>query len=374
MHVSQAIRHILVASGFEVVIASDGEAAAAEAGTRNFDVILSDIHMPSFSGLSLLSAVRLSNKDVPVILLTGNPTIETAIEAVSLGALHYLTKPVAKDKLVHVVEGACALHDIARANRHAAETSGTLSTRGSADGERLDRALETLFMHFQPIVDSQSNSVFAYEALMRTKEASIPCPPELIAVAERLGRLKEVGRRVRAASARAFASAPEGALLFVNLHTFDLLDEELYDPKAPLAALGERVVLEITERTPLDEIPDVAAAMRRLRALGYRIAVDDLGAGYSGLQSFAVLEPDFVKLDMSLVRDVHTSRIRQRLVETMARLCRELKTRVVAEGIEIVEERDCVARLGCDLLQGYFLARPGLPFPTVRPIPALSVA
>ena len=102
-----------------------------------------------------------------------------------------------------------------------------------------------------------------------------------------------------------------------------------------------------------------------LRKLGFRIAVDDLGAGYAGLTTFTLLQPDFVKLDMTLVRDIDADTTRQRVVGTMARLCRELGMSVVAEGIETVAERDTLLTLGCDLLQGYLFARPGPPFPRV---------
>jgi EAL domain-containing protein (putative c-di-GMP-specific phosphodiesterase class I) len=100
--------------------------------------------------------------------------------------------------------------------------------------------------------------------------------------------------------------------------------------------------------------------------MGFRIAIDDFGAGYAGLSSFAALAPEIVKLDMSLVRDVHRSAVRRQVVASMASLCVGLGTRVVAEGIELPEERDCLAHAGCDLLQGFLFARPGPPFPSVE--------
>ena len=108
--------------------------------------------------------------------------------------------------------------------------------------------------------------------------------------------------------------------------------------------------------------------MGTLFTIGYlpRIAVDDLGAGYAGLTSFAQLEPEFVKLDMSLVRDVHRVALKRKLIRSMTTLCKEMGIVVVAEGIETVEERDNVIALGCDLLQGYLFAKPGRPFPEVR--------
>ena len=101
-----------------------------------------------------------------------------------------------------------------------------------------------------------------------------------------------------------------------------------------------------------------------LRRMGFRIAIDDLGAGYAGLTSFATLEPEFVKLDMSLVRDIDKSHTKEALVRSMATVCRELGMMVVAEGVETPEERDLLVALNCDFLQGYILAKAGKPFPT----------
>ena len=103
--------------------------------------------------------------------------------------------------------------------------------------------------------------------------------------------------------------------------------------------------------------------MAQLRAMGYRIAVDDLGAGYAGLTSFAQLEPEVVKVDMSLVRGIDGSPTKQKLLESIIGLCRDLKIQIIAEGIETEPERDTLVRLGGDLCQGYLFAHPGRPFP-----------
>jgi EAL domain-containing protein (putative c-di-GMP-specific phosphodiesterase class I) len=118
------------------------------------------------------------------------------------------------------------------------------------------------------------------------------------------------------------------------------------------------VILEVTERSSFARVPELRDRIKVLRELGYRIAVDDLGAGYAGLTSFAALEPEVVKLDMALVRGVDHEPIKRRLVGSMARLCRELGILVVAEGVETPAERDVLVDLGCDLLQGYLFGRP----------------
>jgi EAL domain-containing protein (putative c-di-GMP-specific phosphodiesterase class I) len=367
---SRALSRVLRSAGYEVVVASDGMAAVGALATeRSFDIILSDIQMPGMSGIELMRVVRGYDLDVPVILMTGSPTLETAIEAVSLGAHQYLVKPVDFADLLKVAERASTMHRLAKAKRDVIRLLGRDATQA---GDRagleasFDRALASMWMAFQPIVDTTGKKIFGYEALMRASEPSLPHPGAILGAAERLDRLFDLGRRVRALSAEAFAEAPGDTLLFVNLHTRDLLDPLLFEPSAPLSKIARRVILEITERSAVDDVKDVQARVSALRELGFRIAIDDLGAGYAGLSSFVALEPEIVKLDMSLVRGIHESLVRQRLVTSMTGLCKEMGMRVVAEGVEVKEERDCMLRIGCDLLQGYFFAKPGRPFPTVE--------
>jgi EAL domain-containing protein (putative c-di-GMP-specific phosphodiesterase class I) len=366
--VATALKRVLEARGFRVDLAGDGQAAIELITRKRYEAILTDIQMPHMTGVDLLSIVRAYDLDVPVLLMTGEPKLESAIEAVSLGALQYLEKPIANEVLVAAVERASRLRRMARAKRDALELNGRAHDEA---GDRagltagFERAVDTLSMAFQPIVHAGRRAVYAYEALMRPTETTMPNPETTLAAAQRLGRLPELGRRVRGLCAAALGGAPDGALLFVNMHPSDLLDEELFKKSAPLSAHAERVVLEVTERSTLDDVQNVRDRVRRLRDLGYRIAIDDLGAGYSGLASFAALEPDIVKLDISLIRGVDKSQMRQRIVGTMATLCKEMQIRVVAEGVERAEERDAAQRLGCDLLQGYFFGRPGPAFPVV---------
>jgi EAL domain-containing protein (putative c-di-GMP-specific phosphodiesterase class I) len=144
------------------------------------------------------------------------------------------------------------------------------------------------------------------------------------------------------------------------------MDDDLFLAKGPLAEVADRVVLEITERASLDSIRDVRARVASLRNIGFRIAVDDLGSGYAGLTSFTLLEPDVVKLDMGLIRNVHAEPKKATVVRTLISMCKELGIVVTSEGIEVAEERDELARAGCDLMQGYLFAKPGDAFP--RPV------
>jgi EAL domain-containing protein (putative c-di-GMP-specific phosphodiesterase class I) len=212
-------------------------------------------------------------------------------------------------------------------------------------------------------VRANDGSVFGYEALLRSAEPSLPNPGAVLDAAERLERLDLVGRTIRERAAEPMLSATERGMLFVNLHVTDLLDSALFAREAPLSQMASRVVLEITERSSLAQVKDTRARIAALREVGFRIAVDDLGAGYAGLTSFALLEPEIVKLDMTLVRDVHKSSTKQKIIRSMTALAKDMGMLVVSEGVEVHEERESLVELGCDLLQGYLFAKPDRAFP-----------
>lgn len=355
----------LEAAGREVHTASNGREAVAMISEKSFEVIVTDITMPDMNGIQLLHAVREHDLDVPVILMTGMPTVETSVRAIEYGALRYLVKPFEAKVLCEVVAQAVRLHQVARLKRQALDLLGDRTKQvGDLAGlnASFDRALGSLWMAYQPIVSVATRKVEAFEALLRSEEASLPNPGAILEAAERLDRLPDLGRAIRSKIAGSVESAP-AELVFVNLHPLDLLDEELYSASAPLSTVARRVVLEITERAALDDVHDATSRIAALRDLGFRIALDDLGAGYAGLTSFAQLEPDVVKFDMSLVSRVHEQPKKKVLIESMGRLFREMGIRVVAEGVECAEERDALESIGCDLLQGFFFGRPGRPFP-----------
>ncbi|HEY0480633.1 MAG TPA: EAL domain-containing protein [Kofleriaceae bacterium] len=355
----RVLGRLLRRAGFDVVEVDTGKQAIAELDSKQFDVILSDVYMPQIGGLDLMRAVRRVDLDVPVILMSGLPDIASATAAVEYGAFRYLTKPIDAEALVELVHHAARAHELALVRREAFAVTG--AHPGAADRAglevRLDQALEGLWMAFQPIFDAKSGALFGVESLMRSSEISMPSPQVILDAATELGRLPQLGRRVRALSAAAVA-ARTGSVLFVNLHPDDLLDLDLIDEQAALTKIASRVVLEITERTALHSTPVLSARLARLRALGFRLAVDDIGAGYSGLSSFTELTPEIVKLDMALVRGVHHSAVKQKTIAALCKLCHEVGCQVVAEGVETLEEHECLVALDCDFLQGYLLGRP----------------
>jgi len=299
------------------------------------------------------------------VLMTGDPRVDTAVQAVEHGALRYLLKPIAEDLLQRTVGDAVRLHRMAGLKRealaHLGARKGLVGDRAGLEAS-FGRAVASLWMAYQPILRADGR-LFGYEALVRTQEPTLPHPGALFEAAERLGRITDLGRTIRDRVAGSLEALPPAANVFVNLHPHELTDDALLD--SALTTGARKVVLEVTERAALPELGDVRTRVRALRHRGFRIAVDDLGAGYAGLTSFAALEPEVVKLDMSLVRGVDGEPIKQRLIGSMAALCKELGILVVAEGVETEAERRTLAALGCDLLQGFLLGRPG-PLPSAH--------
>jgi len=363
----RALAKVLELAGNFVVTASEGRQAITLMQSSAFDVIVSDIRMPGMDGLSLLRAIRATDLDVPVVFLTGSPTFETAVEAIEYGAFRYLTKPVDAAELAAVVARAAKVRRMALTRRAAVDQlqGKELGDRAGLEA-RFASGLEKIWIAMQPILSWRTRSVYAFEALLRTDEPTLKSPLDFVEAAERLGRTSELGRRVRKHIADQLIHLPPSAMVFVNLHPTDLVDEELSSRDGALTPYAHGVVLEVTERATLDGIHGLPAKIRQLRDLGFRIALDDLGAGYAGLSSFALLEPEVVKVDMSLVRGIHQSPTKQKLFRSFASLCQELNTELIAEGVELAEERDCLNALGGDLYQGYLFARPGRGFPSPR--------
>ncbi|HWO12365.1 MAG TPA: EAL domain-containing protein [Polyangiaceae bacterium] len=353
--IRRVLSDFLKMEGFTVDTAADGEAAVEHLTTQRYDVVISDLKMPRLGGLELLEEVARLNPEALAIVMTGFGTVDTAIHAMKAGAYDYILKPFKVDVvLATIVQGLA---------RRRKEADARYLPLAPARADRalkssFRRAVDTLWLAFQPILTADGREVYGHEVLLRSDEPNFTDPIQVLEAAELLGSLDELGRVIRERAVEAFVQLPSDGLMFVNLHPKDLTDPALFLASEPLSSIANRVVLEITERSSLEKLDNVAARVAELRRMGFRIAVDDLGAGYAGLTTFAQLEPEIVKLDMSLVRDVHTNGTKRKVVRSMTQLAREIGAMVVAEGVENEDELDTVVNLGCDFVQGFYFARP----------------
>jgi EAL domain-containing protein (putative c-di-GMP-specific phosphodiesterase class I) len=215
---------------------------------------------------------------------------------------------------------------------------------------------------FQAIVAATDGEVLGYEALSRGPTGHRWERPDLLLEAAQRGGMSAVVQweMMRLARVRATERLRSThALLFVNA------PDMRFWPEAPVDGDSgnvlwpwDRTVTEVSERSPIENLPAVWETRDRGRARGIRFALDDVGAGYAGLAALALLAPDFVKIDMALIRGCHRDPAKQAVIAALVQYARQTGAAVIAEGVETADESRAVCGLGVDLLQGFLYARP----------------
>jgi EAL domain-containing protein (putative c-di-GMP-specific phosphodiesterase class I) len=349
------VRRSLWREPFDVFTAGSGQAALELLATQLVDVVVSDEKMPGMGGAELLTRVRELHPDVCRILLSGQADVDAALRAINEARVfRFLTKPCPPPALASCIWEALR----AREERRAAEQAAARIEARADQRRLLSLALRRTWIVVQPIVHAQSRELYAYEALARCDHPEIAGPIQLFDLAEELDAVEEIEAVLRERVAELLRTLPDSTRLFVNTHPRALAGPEFYAPTNPLLPFADRIVLEIIEREEAGPSGELAERVAKLRARGFRIALDDLGAGYNGLNAFAEVRPDIVKFDMNLVRDMVKSATSLRLVATMIELCRDLGVMTVGEGVETEEQGELLRALACDLLQGYRFGRP----------------
>ncbi len=218
---------------------------------------------------------------------------------------------------------------------------------------------------FQPIYDLVERKVAAVEALSRGPSGSgFEDAESLFSLAERTNLIIPLERLCRRRSLEEAAKARWQHLIFINLsqaaaQDSDFLEGTLLKDVEELQLDPRRIVVEITERTYATYQELFSKVIGELRSEGFRIAVDDLGSGYSNLSSLAEIKPEFLKFDHHFTKDIQRHRIKQDLLGAILNFAMDSNTQVIAEGIETEEEFEALRRLGVPLGQGFYLARPG---------------
>jgi EAL domain-containing protein (putative c-di-GMP-specific phosphodiesterase class I) len=214
---------------------------------------------------------------------------------------------------------------------------------------------------FQPIADISTKRVFAYEALARGKGgesaasvfSAIPAGDmHAFDHAARLAAVTLAGRL--GLKEKLSLNVMPGCIESMPDSLDQLMDCALQSGVSP-----SQLVLEITEGEAIQRPKEFTRLLDRFRAQGVRMAIDDFGAGYSGLNLLAYFQPDLIKLDMHLVRDIDTAGPRQAIARAVLQVCDDLGIEVIAEGVETLGEYQWFRRVGVRLFQGYLLRRPG---------------
>jgi EAL domain-containing protein (putative c-di-GMP-specific phosphodiesterase class I) len=242
------------------------------------------------------------------------------------------------------------------------------------EGQRRSVQLARVVRHglvhavYQPIVDIVDRRVIGFEALTRVAAGHFENVETLFKVAEADDSLWSLERLCRRRALEGVPALAPDQLLFLNIEPNSAHDPELTGPSfldgLNAAGLSPRqVVLELTEHSAVRDFVAFRRTLEHFRALGYRLAMDDVGSGYAGLQAIAEIAPDFIKADMHLVRGLHANSIKRELIDTMQRFSKSTGIMLVAEGVESPEELAALAGVGVRCAQGFLFARPGAPAP-----------
>jgi EAL domain-containing protein (putative c-di-GMP-specific phosphodiesterase class I)/GGDEF domain-containing protein len=345
---------------------------------RKNDVIaLSEVHGTSF--LIFLSEPRKENgKD-----LLFKEDVENACERVQeylyhtlfLDLYHYLNKlpkiHVGYSMAIHnpMVNTKRTIYKMIEEAKNIASLQNSkteLLNRGRLQKILLEEKITTVY---QPIIDLKNACVFGYEALSRgPANSEIEAPVILFTLAEDIGLLFDLDRLCRKRSIINARGKEPGKKLFVNT-----LPNLIYDPEFTASVFVdflnennipvEDIVLEITERDAIEQFAQFKKALGQYIKAGISFAIDDVGAGYSSLEAIVEIEPKYVKIDASIIRGIHQSKIKQDILQALIMLTKSVKALTVAEGIETKEDLELVKSFGIDYAQGYYFARPGPPFP-----------
>ncbi|MBP5103633.1 bifunctional diguanylate cyclase/phosphodiesterase [Pseudomonas protegens] len=217
---------------------------------------------------------------------------------------------------------------------------------------------------FQPIISLSERRILGYEALSRGPSNSpLHSPVALFAVARQAGRLSELEIACRQSACKRFSEQQLPGKLFLNVSPESLL-EAAHQPGRTLQLLEDfgippsQVVIELTEQTPIDDFQLLQNALHHYRDMGFSIALDDLGAGYSSLRLWSELRPDYVKIDRHFIDGIHQDALKREFVGSILQIAKASRAQVIAEGIELTEELAVLTEMGVDLVQGYLLCRP----------------
>ncbi len=220
-----------------------------------------------------------------------------------------------------------------------------------------------------PVIKLDDMSVIGYEALSRGPEGGeFERPDKLFKVAYDSDLVMQLERLCRKQAIQTATALQPDRLMFLNIEPESIGDPELRDAMftsilADASITPDRIVLEITERTAIIDFPTFRSTLEYLRALGFSVAVDDAGAGFGSLQVLAEVRPEWLKIDISLVRGVDSDDVRRELMHSLVMFAERMDVKLVAEGIETEAELAALREIGVAYGQGFLFSRPVLPFP-----------
>jgi EAL domain-containing protein (putative c-di-GMP-specific phosphodiesterase class I)/CheY-like chemotaxis protein len=369
-----AVREVLATliatdSGLDVVgTAGDAESAIELAARERPDVALLDVRMPGGGGARAAREIVRRSPDTRVVALSAFEDADSVLKMIRAGASGYIAKSESTHDILDAVRRHASAEPIPPAEatldmaRVIAEEIRERARWAEERRERLERIRAVvsgagLSIAYQPIFDLRDDHVVGVEALARFSAEPTRGPDAWFAEAEAVGRGEELELAAIRRALDGFARVESGAFLSLNVSPGTCLSPRL--PALISEIPGHRLCLEITEHAAVGDYGALEAALSPLRARGVRVAIDDACAGPSSLRHVIALQPDLIKLDVALTRDVDSDENRSDLVTALVGFASRVDADVVAEGIETAPQLRTLGDLGVRCGQGFYLGRPG---------------
>ena len=350
-----------------VAVAADAPTAVAAARQWMPDVAIVDVKMPG-GGPEAARGIITASRNTRVVAFSVYDDPGSVRDMIRAGASGYIVKGAPADEIVEAVRkassglghlSATVAVDVVRELAGQLEREARAVEQTRVVHDRVERALAkgAIAAAYQSIVDIARRRVVGVEALARFQLEPARPPDAWFADAGLVGRQIELELAAVRVEARAFEDAALGSsYVALNVSPETIVDRGIFDAIAGLPQ--DRIVLEVTEHAPVSDYAALADALAPFRAAGGRLAVDDAGAGFASLRHILLLEPDIIKLDISLTRDIDTDRRRRALAAALITFANEMGISIVAEGVETHAELDALRSLGVRFGQGYYLRRP----------------
>ncbi len=321
------------------------------------DLILLDLHMPHLDGHQLLEQVRTyaAGTYLPVLVLTADTGKNSRERALAGGARDFVTKPFDLTEVAQRVANLLETRQLYGAMR---SSLLTLQKRPAVESQPVQDVLRdrSITPHFQPVIDLTSGQAVGHEALARFATPHERGPAGWFSDAFEVGLGTELEWMAVTEAVPFLDTAAPHTFLALNMSpaTVMLLEhEQLCD-----SSRCPDLVIELTEHVPVEDYGALHHAFAKMRADGARLAADDLGAGYAGFQHLLALQPDIIKLDISLVQGIDQSRSARALARALLAFAEDVGATVIAEGVEQAGELQVLRDLGVDWAQGFLLGRP----------------
>jgi len=350
------MRFYLEGANFRVETALTPEEGLQKARFKP-DIILLDLALPGMTGHEVCKRIK-ENKSlcsIPIIMLTQHTRTLDKVEAFNLGVADYIGKHFSFEEILVRIKAALriSLPEVSLVAKQE-RNNKIMELRKVID----ERDLKTLY---QPILVLATRKPIGYEALTRGPAGSfLENAINLFTFATEENMFSELDRICMTLAVKRAGFMTGDSILFLNtdpivldneyFRNFDFLKDSNIKPS--------QICIEITERTCIRNFSKTAVDLAYFKSKGVKVAIDDVGEGYASLKSVAELMPEFIKAEMSLVRDIDKDNVKLTLVQVISELAKKINSHVIAEGIETEEEYQTLLSLGVEYGQGYLFARP----------------